>query len=192
MAKSNQSANQRTTPIDVPAPNSNGVMAAWDGLYHFFGARFDSVETNEDGLVVLGLTFDGQYNAETIVSNINQKGRRVPLFPTINWINGAAPEPITDPKEMTAWLVNFFRGSVEEGSTRAPKYARDAVAAYKGTLGISNKRGPKPRTLSLKNVSTVDASVLRNAKVSDADLQHLIAIAQEALAASEAPVEAAS
>jgi hypothetical protein len=108
------------------------------------------------------------------------------LFPTINWINGAVPDPIVDPKDMTSWLVNFFRGSVEENSTRSPKYARDAVARFKGTLGISAKRGPKPRTIQLKNLAGINASTLTDANVNPEDLQHLIEVAQEALAAEAA------
>lgn len=174
----NSKADNRSTPVDVAPPESLGVIAAWQGLYHAFGARFEGVDVSEDGLVIRGFSTDGQYNPETLIRDVNVKNRRVQLFPTILWINGVEPEPFTTPQEMTAWQVNNFKGSVDEGSTRTPKYARDAFSALKASMGIASKRGPKPKTINLKNLDNFDASVLRAAGVPQEDLQKLIAIAQ--------------
>ena len=193
MAKNSQS--NRTAPVTVASPDSLGVIAAWQGLYHAFGGRFESVITSEDGLTIEGLTFDGQYDAENVIRDVNVKGRRVQLFPTILWISGEAPAPFVDAAEMTAWQVGNYRGSVEEGSTRTPKYVRDAFSTLKGTMGISAKRGPKPKTINLKNLAGFNADVLRNANVNPDDLALLISTAQSVLdeaSASQATAEVAS
>lgn len=193
MAKNSQS--NRTAPIDVMPPESTGVIAAWQGLYHALGARFDSTTITDDGLVINGFTVDSAYDPETVIRDVNVKGRRVQLFPTIRWINGEAPEPFTDAADMTAWQVGNYRGSVSEGSTRTPEYVRKAFAALKGTMGISNKRGPKPKTINLKNLANLDASVLRQSGVDLKDLQFLIDVAQSVVDegnASETPAEVAS
>lgn len=192
MAKSNQTAN-RTEPMDISPAESAGVLAAWQGLYHAFGARFEGYDIVPEGIVLKGLSFDGEAGAkpETIIGHVNSKGRRVPLFPTINYLNGEAPAPFTTAQEMTVFGVQNFRGTVEDGSTRVPKYVRDAFSRLKAAQGISGRRGPKPRTLNLKNLSSLDAGTLRNAGVSPEDIQHLIAVANE-VAASQAAAEVAT
>jgi len=188
MAKNSQS--NRTAPIDVAAPDSTGVIAAWQGLYHAFGARFESVAATVEGLLITGLTFDAQYDAETVIRDVNVKGRRVQLFPTILWINGEAPEAFVDAQEMTTWQVANYRGTVEGGATRTPEYVRKAFAALKASMGIASKRGPKPKTINLKKMGNFNADVLRNAKVSSEDLALLIAAATEAQASLVAESEA--
>lgn len=192
MAKSNQAAS-RTDAIDVAPPESAGVLAAWQGLYHALGARFESYDITPDGIVLKGLTFAGDAGAapSTIIGHVNSKGRRVPLFPTINYLNGETPAPFTTAQEMTVFGVQNFRGSVEEGSTRVPKYVRDAFNRLKASMGISGRRGPKPRSINLKNLSELNASTLKNAGVSLEDIQHLIAVAEE-VASSQAAAEVAN
>jgi hypothetical protein len=188
MAKSNQTGNTRSNSVDVSPPESNGVIAAWRGLYHALGARAEAFDLTSDGLVIRGFSVNGAYDPQKIISDVNHKNHRVSLFPTILWIQGQEPEPFETAQEMTSYSVQNFRGSVETGATRTPEYVRDAFKALKGRMGISNKRGPKPRTISLKNLSTLDASVLTNAKVPASDLQKLIEVASAALA--DAPAEA--
>lgn len=189
MAKSNQTP-ARTEPIDVAWPEAAGVLAAWQGLYHAFGARIDGYDVADDGIVIKGLTFSGDIGVQpsTIISNVNSKGRRVPLFPTIQYLNGAAPAPFANAQEMTVFGVQNFRGSVEDGSTRVPKYVRDAFSRLKAEMGISGRRGPKPRTINLKNISQLDASTLKAANVSSEDLLHLAELARE-VAASQGQAE---
>lgn len=180
MAKNSQT-NGRSTAIDVGGDDALGVMAAWQGLYHAFGARFESVDVTPDGLVIYGLSTTDQYDPDKIVSDLNTSNRRVPLFPTIFYIQGGEPAPFNTAQEMTAWTVQNFRGSVEKDSTRTPKYVRDAFNDIKRELGIGGKRGPKPKTINLKNLQTLDASVLRNAGVSKDDLAALVAVAQSVI-----------
>ena len=183
MAKSNSTANTRTEPIDVLPPDSNGVIAAWDGLYWAFGARAESFDVVPEGLAIKGLTFDsGHADPATIIADVNHKGRRVPLFPAINWINGQEPAPFATAQEMTAYMVNHFRGSVDADSTKSAKYVRDAFSALKGRQGIVSKRGPKTKTINLKNLASVNASTLKAANVSREDLETLLAAVSAAVA----------
>lgn len=192
MAKSNQSAN-RTESIDVGPDQSPGVLAAWQGLYHALGARFEGYDVTDDGIVLRGVSFSNDVGAspETIIGHVNSKGRRVPLFPTINYLNGAAPAPFNTAQEMTVFGVQNFRGTSDDGATKVPKYVRDAFTRLKAAQGISGRRGPKPRTLNLKNLASLDASTLKNAGVSAEDIQHLIAVANE-VAASQVAAEVAT
>jgi hypothetical protein len=185
MAKSNQS-NGRTSPVNIAPPESAGIMAAWQGLYHAFGARLGGYDIVDDGIVLTDVTFDAGTNVETLVRDVNTKNRRVSLFPTILYLNGQAPESFTTAQEMTVFAVQNWRGSAEDGSTRTPKYVRDAFARLKASQGIASKRGPKPRSINLKNLGSLDASVLRNANVPASELEHLIAVAQEVVATQAA------
>jgi hypothetical protein len=187
MAKSNQTET-RTAAIDIAPPESVGVLAAWQGLYWAFKGRFEGYDMTPEGIVLKGVTFDGGTNVENLIRDVNRKNRRVPLYPTINYLNGHEPEGFATAQEMTVFGVGNFRGAEGEGSTRVPKYVREAFSRLKVAQGISGRRGPKPRSINLKNLSSLDASTLKSAGVTPEDIQHLISVANE-VAASQSAAE---
>jgi len=182
-----------STPMDVAGPEASALAAAYDGLYHLFGARVSNWLVTEDGLVAEGFTVVGPYKPETILHDISRKDRRAPLWPTIRWIMDPAMEPphFKSNLDITTFMVQFFKGSVEAGTSRSPEYVRKAAGAYKDRTNTRVKRGPKVRTIQLKNVREINVETLSQAGLSREDIQYLIDTASETLAAIpvEAPVE---
>jgi hypothetical protein len=170
MAKANATpeAETRTQPITVGVENGagNAVLAAWQGIYHLFGGRAN-FEITTDGVIVNDFTVDAKYDAEQIVQDISHRNRRLDLIPTYLWVQGEEPEPFADAKEMTQFMVQYFRGSVEEGSSRAPKYVRDAVQNFKSNNNLAKKRGPRKKIFRVDNLSELDASALVGVNASE-------------------------
>lgn len=174
--------------IDVGPDQSPGLIAAWDGIYHFFGGRVESFEVASDGVIARGFSVNSEYSPQTILRDVNRKNRRVPLFPAIQWLQGMEPETFKTPQEITTYMVQFFKGSVEEGSSRSPKYLRDAVNAYRTRTGTGGKRGPKPQIL--KKLASLDANLLKEAPASD--LEHLQDILNQVRASQAATLAEAN
>lgn len=173
-----------TTPMDVGPDQSLGLAAAYDGIYHLFNGRVAKWTVTPDGLVAEGFTVDATYDPERILNDVNRRVRRAQLWPTLRWIMGEAPEPFVRPEDITTFMVQFFKGAEEEGSSKAPKYIRTAAAIYKERTGTKIARGPKPKSLPLTNLSEVNESILLRAGVTHEDIIHLMEIAQKALDAT--------
>jgi hypothetical protein len=170
MAKANATteAETRTQPITVGTENGagNAVLAAWQGIYHLFGGRA-TFEVSPDGVIVNDFTVDAKYDPEQIVLDISHRNRRLDLIPTYLWVQGEEPEPFADAKDMTQFMVQYFRGAVEEGSSRSPKYVRDAVQNFKANNNLAKKRGPRKKIFRVDNLSELDASALVGVNASE-------------------------
>lgn len=168
MAKATQTENARSATITVGPENGagNAVLAAWQGIYHLFGGR-GNFEITTDGVIVNDFSVDGRYDPEQIVKDISHRNRRLDLVPTYLWVQGQEPEAFTDAKEMTQYMVQYFRGSVEEGSSRAPKYVRDAVANFKAAHNLAKKRGPRKKIFRVDNLSEIDETSLVGVNASE-------------------------
>jgi hypothetical protein len=174
------------TPIDVIGENAHGLAAAYDGLYHLFGVRVSSWEIEDGALVAMGVTCNPIYSLDTILTDVNRKNRRAPLWPTAQWLLDPefVPAPFTDNLSITTFMVQYFAGSTGESNSRSAQYVKDAAAAYKDATGTRVKRGPKVRTINLKNLGDINAERLTNAGASRADILHLMEVAQAALDAT--------
>lgn len=189
-ATSNGADTSRSEAITVTTENSagNAVLAAWQGIYHLFGGR-GSFEITTDGVIVHDFSVDARYNPEQIVLDISHRNRRLDLIPTYLWVQGQEPEIFTDAKEMTQFMVQYFRGAVEEGSSRAPKYVRDAVANFKTYNNLAKKRGPRKKIFRVDNLSELDATTLVG--VDAVELSKLKEAIDRALATQSANIDAA-
>lgn len=169
MAKSTETTE---TPVEevpkfdyAPMEGGNAILAAWQGLYHIFGARVDNFIVTPEGVFVNGFSVDPKWDAQTIVRDIGGtkgRNRRLELIPLYDWVMGKEPALFNDAPEMTAWLVANFKGSVDESSTKSPAYAREGIALYKKAHNIYKARGPKKRVIRLDQLSDLDESMLLN------------------------------
>lgn len=166
----------------------NAVLAAWQGIYHLFDGRA-KFEVTPDGVIVHDFTVDAKYDPEQIVKDISHRNRRLDLIPTYLWVQGENPEPFVDAKEMTQFMVQYFRGAVEEGSSRSPKYVRDAVQNFKAGNNLAKKRGPRKKIFRVDNLSELDASALVGVNASE--LARLKEAVERALASQVAIDETA-
>jgi hypothetical protein len=167
-ATNGQAENTRSATITVGVENGagNAVLAAWQGIYHLFGGR-GNFEITPDGVIVNDFSVDGKYDPEQIAKDISHRNRRLDLVPTYLWVQGMEPEPFADAKEMTQFMVQYFRGSVEEGSSRSPKYVRDAVATFKASHNLAKKRGPRKKIFRVDNLSEIDENTLVGVNASE-------------------------
>lgn len=156
---------ERSESINLNPEQSKAALAAWRGLYHFFGARVDNWAVMEDGIVAEGFSVEGQYDPEKLVADISHRSRRVEIFPAIKYLNGESPEPFTDSQDMTNFMVSFYKGSVEEGTSKSPSYVRKAVATYKAEHGLKTRRGPRKKVIRLDNLTDVNAELLKDIDV---------------------------
>lgn len=188
MAKNSKSTTDdtRTAPIDIAGQDALGFAAAFSGLYHLFGARVESWDVTSDGLVAHNVTFDATYDPEVIVRDINLKPRRAQLFPAILSIVNPEIEPphfdADDPTDITTYMVNFWKGSMGKDSSRVPEYVRIAASKYKERVGTKVRKGPKVKSINLKNVRDLNPETLRNANLTSEDIQYLIDTATQAQA----------
>ncbi len=172
----------RTEPIDIAGQDALGFAAAYQGLYWLFDARVASWDVTPEGLVAHDVTFDGQYDPETIIHDINLKPRRAQLFPAVLSIVNPdiAPPPFENALDVTTYMVNFWKGSMGEGSSKVPEYVRTAASRMKEANGTKVRKGPKIRTINLKNVKDVNVETLKNANLSREDITYLLEIATAA------------
>lgn len=208
MAKSKENTATAPTRSDVIEVSDTkmaaALIAAWQGIYHFFGGRVEEWEVltpSEDlpdgGLVAHGFSVDGKYDPNRILSDINVRDRRVGLFPAHSYLTNpdAVPPPFTDAKQMTAWSVQFLRGAVEEGTARTPEYARDAIGEYKANQGLAVRRGRQRKIFRLDEITNLDEKAIRS--IPPEQLQEFLAKANAVISnpvntGGDVPAEAAS
>jgi len=172
---------QRSNPIEVMGNQAKALLAAWQGIRSFFGGAVENWEVTPEGITAHGFTVNSPYNPEQIVSDISRKERRLEFFPAYLYIQGTEPEPFTESQDMTNFMVQFLKGSVEEGTAKTPAYVREAVATYKSQHGLRTRRGPKRKVIRLDNLDALDKDTLSS--VPKEELARLIALAQQVISA---------
>jgi len=180
MAKNSATA---PAPIDVVGAQAEAFAAAYDGLYHLFGARVSGWSIEDGVLIARGVAFNPLYSAETILTDISRRTRRAPLMPTALWLLDPefVPAPFATNLDITTFMVQYFKGSTGEDNSKSAQYVKDAAAAYKDATGTRVKRGPNVRTINLKNLSELNEEKLAGSGASREDMLHLIAVAQAAI-----------
>ena len=149
------------TPVKFYGPDKgSAILAAWQGLYHLFGARA-SFRVTPEGVFVDSLTCNPQYDVDTIVEDISKHNRRLELIPTLFWVQGEAPADFADVAAITALMVQYWRGSVEDNTSKTPAYLKDAVADYKANRNLLKKRGPKRKIFRLDSLDDIDETTLK-------------------------------
>src|SRR3954466_15147106 len=138
-------APERSEAIDVDNPAiARGLAAAWQGLYHFVGARVENWEIlspsddlPDGGLIAHGFSVNAGIDPEQVITDIGDRNRRLEMFPTYFYIvENMAPADFDTPQDMTNFGVQYLKGSVEEGTAKTPEYLRKGVADYKATRGL--------------------------------------------------------
>jgi hypothetical protein len=137
-----------------PTEGGNSVLAAWQGLVHLFGAQVERFDVTPEGVVAVNLSFDANVPHEQIVSDLFKRGdtvvtRRLDLIPTYFWAQGETPADFADAGEMTAWMVQYFKGAGEGDGSRSPEYVKQAIADHKKETGIAAPRGRKRKIVRL-------------------------------------------
>jgi hypothetical protein len=195
MAKKNspveQEAPARTEPVDVTPENglSLALAAAYRGLHLLFGITVGRWIVNEDGIFAEDVTAFGGSDVMHILNDVARNVKRPQLWPTIGYIMGSfEPTPFVDSAEITVFMTQNFKGADEEGTSKTPAYVLAAAKDYKVRTNTVKARGPKPKTLNLKNLSDVNIEQILASGVSRADLEAFIATATAAVASQ--PVEA--
>lgn len=158
----------------------SAILAAWQGLYQLFGARA-TFRVTKDGVFVDNMTVDPKYDLDQIVEDISKHNRRLELVPPIFWVQGEAPDEFEDVASITAVMVQYWRGSVEENSSKTPTYLKDAVADYKTTHNMLKKRGPKRKIFRLDSLDDIDEQTLKG--INPEALERLRAAVNAAMAA---------
>ena len=148
-------------PVNYGPDKGSAILAAWQGLYHLFGAR-GTFRVTEDGVFVDNLYCDPQFNLDQIVTDISKHNRRLELVPTYFWVQGQEPAYFADVAAITAFMVQYFRGSVEDGTSKTPAYLKDAVANSKATHNLLKKRGPRRKVFRLDALDDIDETALKN------------------------------
>jgi hypothetical protein len=157
-----------TEPKDFgPDTGSNNILAAWQGLYHLFGARVERWDVTKDGVFAIGLTFQSDLvpDTDTVVRDISYRGdkfvnRTIELYPAYFDVQGIAPEEFEDAGAMTQWMAKFFRGAGEGETNRSPQYVKDGIAKNKTARGLAARRGRPPKKIEIESIGSIDESVL--------------------------------
>lgn len=150
----------RSESIDLDEIQGRNALAAWKMLYNLYGARVDSWgDPTSTGISAKGFSTFSQYDPNTVIADISSRTRRLDFLTVSPWVNGEAPTPYTDASEITADTVQFYKGAVEEGSAKSPKYVKDATAAFKAANDLTKKRGPKPKSIRLDNMDDLNDEV---------------------------------
>lgn len=177
MENTNAQETTRTNPVTIgPDAGGNSVLAAWRGLVHLFDAQVERFDVTSEGVFAVNLSFDAEYPAEQIVSDLYMRGdkvveRRLDLIPTYFWAQGETPDQFVDASEMTSWMVQYFKGAGEGDGSRSPQYVKDAITAHKKETGIAAPRGRKRKILRLDALDEIKPEVL--AGVNDEELERL-------------------
>jgi hypothetical protein len=197
MAKS-QAQSRSETVATIVGDAAIALAAAWRGVFHFFGGRVDSWdilpvsdEHPEGGLVANGFTVNGSLNPDEVIRDISKRNRRLEFFPAYNYlVLGDTPPEYTDPQDMTNFMVQYLKGSVEEGTAKTPEYVRQAVADYKSAHGLRTRRGPKRRIIRLDALDQLDEATIAN--IPQDQMDAFLALATKVAGAREAKGEVAS
>ena len=149
------------TPVTSYGPDKgSAILDAWQGMYHLFGARGTFSVTSE-GVFVDNLSINPEYDLNQIVEDISKHTRRLDLIPTLFWVRGQEPDDFADVAAITTFMVQYFRGSVEDGTSKTPVYLKDAVANYKSTRNLLKKRGPRRKVFRLDSLDDIDETTLK-------------------------------
>jgi len=190
---SSKTSPARSDSIDVTGTDARALAAAWRGTYHFVGGRVDNweiVPPSEDSpvgeLIAHGFSVNGGLDPDRIISDISGRDRRLEFFPFYFTATDPNYVPLdyVNPQDMTNFLVQYLKGSMEEGTAKTPEYWRDGVAKYKAGLGIRTRRGPKRKVIRLDELDTLDASQL--AEIEPDALAHFLELANAQLARQQA------
>lgn len=182
-------AQSRSNSINLDASQGRSALAAWKMIYHLYGARVEAWgDPTPDGITATGFTVNGDNDPETVIKDISSRNRRLDLLSTYGWLQGNAPEHYADAAEITADTVQFYKGSVDEGSAKSPAYVKTAVANYKAANHLAKKRGPKAKVIHLDKMSEFDESVLQTL---DSESISLLQAALTRAAQTKAPVQEA-
>lgn len=176
----------RKKSVIEPTAGGNAIIAAWRGLYNFFGARAE-FEVTPEGVRVIGLKFSNEYENEPIVQDLVSKAspkNRINLLPAHLYIMGQEPEPFTNAVEMTNWMVTYLKGA-GGNENRSPQYAKNAIEAYKAKNGLSVPRGRPRKTFSIENLGKLNQGIL--ADVPAEELENLLAAVNSALEKQSQP-----
>lgn len=165
---SKSAASDRSETLNVTDPKTaSALAAAWRGVHEFFGGRVQNWEVNPpteehpDGTIAaMGFSVYAKYSPEKILADISGRDRRLTFQPFASYVAGAEPAPFTDAQDMTNWSVLYLKGSVEEGTSKTPEYARTAIAEYKAAHGLKSRRGPKLKVIRLDNINEIDVNDL--------------------------------
>lgn len=157
MAKGDKSTTpqqeERSIAISVAStpdnPMGGNVLAAWKVIYNIFGGQAKWA-IDQNGVQVSDFSVKAPYDPQQIAEDVSHRNRRLDLISCYPIIAGTGnPEPYTDAKQITQDTVQFWRESVDPGSSRSPKYLRDAVAAWKSDNNMAKRRGPRKKTFRL-------------------------------------------
>lgn len=152
----------RSTSINLDETQGRNLLAAWRMIHWLYGGQVEKWNPTKDGVEVEGFSVYEQYDPNTIITDISSRTRRLDLLECLPILNGEAPEPYTNAAEITADTVQFYKGAVEEGSAKSPKYTKDATALFKAEHDLAKKRGPKAKTIRLDKLDDLDETVFEN------------------------------
>lgn len=169
MAKGSTAPARSETVEVTDQAQSRALAAAWDGVYHFFGGRVENWELipptdeNPDGeLIAHGFSVNGNLDPNQILSDIGKRNRRLEMLPNYFYLfDNVTPPEFTEAQDMTNFMVQYLKGSVEAGTAKTPEYVRNAVAEYKAQRGLTTRRGPRRKIIRLDELASIDASQLR-------------------------------
>jgi len=139
---------------------STCLLAAFRGLSEILGCTVDEwgFDYESNCFIAKGVSFKEGIDPAQVIRDISMYPRRVDFIDGGRAIMGLSQIPYTSTNEMTQFMVQSFKGSVVEGTSKAPTYLRQAVQDYKNAHGFGTKRGPKPkRTIRLDDLDSVDA-----------------------------------
>jgi hypothetical protein len=184
MAKASAPAVQsRTEPVNFGGNQAAAILSAWQGVYHLFGFRADTIEVIDGGIVITGLTSWSQYDPAVIAEDISKRDRRIELTTHYGYLSGAVPADFVSAQEITQFMVQFWRGSTAgEGASRTPAYLRQAAKEYKAERNMGSKRGPKRKTIHLNKLNEVDVDLFKS--LDDSEIDSLLATLTAAKAAN--------
>lgn len=180
----------RTEPMDIGPEYGGNLLAAWEGAYNLFGARFANAtpkvgrdfDVLEDGIVLHNITFNGNVDPQALLEDISGRTRRVDLLSAWPILHGENPAPFATSLDMTKWMQQYFRKPGEDG--KSPQYVKDAIATYKREQGFPPRRGRPKKSVRLENLGSIDVTQLAGVDVSE--LEKLQAVINESIATREA------
>lgn len=142
----------------APLEGGNTIFAAWDMFYHIFGARANRFDVTPDGVFIIGLTLDEQFNLEAIIADTARYTHRLDLVKCYPWLSDVPTKPI-DSLEISVWQAQWF-GGAGGGKRGVPEYVRIAANNYRGDNSLG--RGSKGNTLTHIDPANFDPELLRN------------------------------
>ncbi len=158
-----------TEPQNYGPDKGNAILAAWQGLYWLFGARAEGFRVTPEGVYVDGLTMWSDYSPTDIVEDISRRNRRLDLIETYPIVQGENPPPFATSQDVTLYMVQFWKGSQGDNSSRSPQYLRKASAEFKQTVGLKAKRGPRRKIFRVDALNEIDPTAFKDVEISEID-----------------------